>query len=112
VSKLFDVTVSKSDKICRRDSQGFYQTSEYGYTLTEKDVPAENVTERSLELRLKATRYICQSEVLENRKEAAQALEEIRVLEQHLKTWREKNGDSRDGDKEADTSRVVAKETV
>jgi hypothetical protein len=97
-NRFFDVMVSKTDKICRKDDLGFFQPTEYGYALTEKNVPESEVTARSLELRLKITRFICNAEVLDGKKTKQDALDEIHALEKHLVSWRLKNGDTeRDG---------------
>lgn len=92
MEKSFDITVSRGDRLCRRDEHGLYQSSEYGYTLTEKDVPENLVTERSLELRLKIVRFLNNSEVLDQKKSPEEALQEIQVIEDNFKKWREKNG--------------------
>lgn len=92
MEQSFDIVVSRSDRMCSRDDQGLYQSKEYGYSLTEKNVPADLVKERSLELRLQVVRFLNNSEALDMEKSLSTAAQEIAILEDNLKTWREKNG--------------------
>ncbi|VVB50700.1 Uncharacterised protein [uncultured archaeon] len=104
MTRTFDLTVSKSDKICRRDDQGFYQPTEYSYSLTEKDVPEELVGQRTAELQLRITRMISHWEALDGKKTAEEALSDVQSMEQYVRE-REKHG-KRHGSEVADAGRV------
>jgi len=99
----FDVTVSKSDKITRD-----YQSSTFGYSLTEKNVPEDLVSERTLELQLRITRMISHWEALEEKKTPEDALEDIKRVEQLIKSRRDKNV-KRSGNEAPDADPVVDK---
>ena len=92
MERLFDVTVSKTDKISGKDASGNWKSAEYGYGLTEHGVPGDEVRERTQELRVQVTKFICSSEALDGQKSPDKAMEEIRAAEELLTKWREKNG--------------------
>jgi hypothetical protein len=104
---LCDLTISKHEKLTQN-----YQSSDYGYSITLKDIPEEDIAERSLETRIKITRFLCNSEVMDSKKPLEAAIKEIETLEKHLLDWREKHGNKRIGSKEANTNGVVTEKTT
>lgn len=99
---LCDLTVSKYDKLSKD-----YQSSEFGYSITLKDVPEELVGNRTAELQLRLTRMISHWEVLDGKKTAEQALEDVQGMEQYVRE-REKHG-KRNGSSIADASSLDRK---
>lgn len=77
MGRLFDIQVYKSEKRVFRDNDGMYQTVDGMFSLTEKDVPEEEVRVRSVELQKQVKVYLSNMQVLDGVKSAEQAKLEI-----------------------------------
>lgn len=77
MGRLFDIQVYKSEKRVFRDSDGMYQTVDGMFSLTEKDIPEEEVTIRAVELQKQVKVYLSNMQVLDGVKSAEQAKAEI-----------------------------------
>lgn len=87
--KVQDITISKSEKIVHRSSEGMFLTKDYSYSLTEKDVPEWQVKKKSLEMRLQIKKFLCNSQIFDGVKTIEEASKEIYLLEVDLEKFNE-----------------------
>ena len=74
----FDVTVNKSNRLVVQDSNGMFQSHENGISITEHDVPPDQIKLKTLELQKQVKIYLSNMEVLDGLKTVEQVTVELK----------------------------------
>lgn len=77
MGRLFDIQCYKSEKRVFRDNDGMFQTIDGMFSLTEKDVPEEEVKVRAVELQKQVKIYLSNMQMLDGVKSLDQVKAEV-----------------------------------
>jgi predicted hydrolase (HD superfamily) len=86
-----DLKIGLMEKIIYRDGTGMFQTRQFDYEITQKDIPEEHVKEATLKLRLQAKKYILNTLILEKLRTPEEALAELALYKADLEKFEAKN---------------------
>ncbi len=72
-----DIVIRMGERVVTRDSNGLFQTKELSFELTDRDIPADQVRDRTLSLRLQVKKLLVNTKVKEGLATVEQGLEEL-----------------------------------